>query len=231
VEPGRPCPAAWVRGVRRFSAEIVTSRTSAQRVHDGTARLVAGAAFARMVSAPDPRTPSRSLPVLATRSPLPEHALTDRHVSHIGAALYAMGATSRSPGTGDRIPQEIVDPDRRDRVIARSRTGIAHAAKGGGPSLAFAPHGGDLLVMGGDTARALEHRSQDRAIGAAAKCASSATISEAASASASGAKARRHHHSATRRRDWPTYRAPRFLERGERPARPRFPGAGPVRRR
>ena len=143
---------AWVLGADDLLADIVTRAPWRQRVVTMHGRLVAEPRLHAWFGA-DPRDESLS-PVLATIA----DALStryDRHFSHIGAALYRDGRDSVA-WHGDRIPHEIVDPmvaivSLGERRVLRMRP------KGGGPSLAFALHGGDLLVMGGTSQRTWEH--------------------------------------------------------------------------
>jgi alkylated DNA repair dioxygenase AlkB len=79
----------------------------------------------------------------------------ERAFTHLGAALYRDGRDSVA-WHGDRIPREIVEP-----VVAIVSLGGPRALrmrpKGGGRSIPFVLHSGDLLVMGGTSQRTWEH--------------------------------------------------------------------------
>ena len=143
---------AWVRGADDLFADVVARAAWRRRTVTMHGRLVAEPRLHAWFGT-DPHDTSVS-PVLGTIA----DALTERYrrpFTHLGAALYRDGHDSVA-WHGDRIPQEVVDPivaiiSLGERRVLRMRP------KGGGPSVPFALHGGDLLVMGGTSQRTWEH--------------------------------------------------------------------------
>lgn len=142
----------WVRGADDLLADILTRASWRQRVVTMHGRLVVEPRLHAWYGT-DPHDESVS-PVFGAIA----DALTGRYertFTHLGAALYRDGRDSVA-WHGDRIPQEIVDPvvaiiSLGERRVLRMRP------RGGGPSLPFVLHGGDLLVMGGTSQRTWEH--------------------------------------------------------------------------
>ena len=143
---------AWVRGADDLLADVLTRASWRRRVVTMHGKLVAEPRLHAWFGA-DPHDKNVS-PVLGAIA----DALADRYgraFTHLGAALYRDGRDSVA-WHGDRIPHEIVDPivaivSLGERRVLRLRP------KGGGNSLAFPLHGGDLLVMGGTSQRTWEH--------------------------------------------------------------------------
>jgi alkylated DNA repair dioxygenase AlkB len=79
----------------------------------------------------------------------------ERAFTHLGAALYRDGRDSVA-WHGDRIPREIVEPVVAIVSLGGPRT-LRMRPKGGGGSVPFVLHSGDLLVMGGTSQRTWEH--------------------------------------------------------------------------
>lgn len=143
---------SWVRGADDLLADVLTRASWSQRIVTMHGRLVAEPRLHAWYGT-DPHDASVSPVFGAVADAL--HARYDRKFTHLGAALYRDGRDSVA-WHGDRIPHEIVDPvvaivSLGERRVLRLRP------KGGGTSLPFVLHGGDLLVMGGTSQRTWEH--------------------------------------------------------------------------
>ena len=144
--------STWLRGADDLLATVVASAPWHQR----TVWM-----YERMVEEPrlhawygtEPHDPSLP-PVLGAAA----DALTaryDRLFAHLGAAFYRDGRDSVA-WHGDRIPPDIADPIVAILSLGGPRT-LRLRPKGGGASVPFVLHGGDLLVMGGTSQRTWEH--------------------------------------------------------------------------
>ena len=141
-----------MRGADDLLADVIARASWRQRVVTMHGRLVAEPRLHAWFGT-DPHDPGVA-PVLGTIADA-LGARYGRAFTHLGAALYRDGRDSVA-WHGDRMPPEVVDPivaiiSLGERRVLRMRP------KGGGSSVPFVLHGGDLLVMGGTSQRTWEH--------------------------------------------------------------------------